>query len=156
LFRNCEIAYSVRLWTYWLVRFHSEVILGESTLEDQQMFFELLGILTEVVFYALENYVEIDPSVLLANANFFLTLVTSVRTQFIFQTTSVQTLIRKIHLLKDTVNPEVCKSLHAIFFCLVNFIKMFFALAGFSNSKQDRCKLVFFSLLIFQKNKLET
>ena len=71
------------------------------------MFFELLGIVTEVVFFTIENHTQIEPCIVLANVNFFATLVNSIRTQFIFQIGSVQTLVQKIHLLKDSLKPDV-------------------------------------------------
>lgn len=96
----------------WLSRYHSEIVLVESTLEDQQMFFEMLGTIVQTIFYALENHTTIDSSILLSSVSFFYSFVNSIRTQYIFQMSSVQTLIQQIHGLRSTFSSEVRHELY--------------------------------------------
>ena len=53
---NCELVCALKTWTYWLSRYHAEVILAECTLAEQHNFFELLSQLTDNVFYALGTW----------------------------------------------------------------------------------------------------
>jgi len=112
-YRNCEIVYSLRTWTYWLGRYYSEIVLTDScTSSETQTFYEMLTVSSEVLCFALENRASIPPSIILANANFFLTLVNSIRSQHIFSLSWVQTLIEKTHTLRNSLETDTFRVLN--------------------------------------------
>jgi hypothetical protein len=112
-FRNCEIVYSLRTWTYWLGRYYSEIVLTDNcSATESQTFHEMLSVAADVLCFSLDNRSSIHSSIVLANANFFLTLINSIRSQHIFSLPWVQTLIENVHTLKDSLESDTFRVLN--------------------------------------------
>ena len=110
---NLELISATKTWTYWLSRYHAEVILASeattaaTSLQEQQHFFEILNLLLDNIFYSLEHRETIDNDIVSLNVHFFATLVSTVRTQYLFHYPRVQGLIRDVHNLRHSLDSEV-------------------------------------------------
>ncbi|ODM99355.1 Exportin-6 [Orchesella cincta] len=116
---NCEIICSLKTWVYWLARYHSEFIQTDAPEPDVQSFYEMVNVCTEFVFFTLENRTMIDHSIVLAQANFFNTLVNTLRTQHIFKMQCARSLIEKLHTLGGSLDTETFRVLHKVSAALI-------------------------------------
>ncbi|CAG7826253.1 unnamed protein product [Allacma fusca] len=107
-----ELMSALKSWTYWLSRYHIEVILADATVAEQQSFLEILNHICDNVFYVLENRESVDKDIVSVHANFFSTLTTAVRTEYLFQLPSVQALIENIYNLRGSLDAETYRLLH--------------------------------------------
>jgi len=108
------VVYALRTWTYWLGRYHSEVVLPESSTSESRSFYEMLTVASDVLCFCLENRSAVHPSLILANANFLATLVNSIRSQHIFRIPWIQTLVQQIHTLQDSLQTDTFRVLNKI------------------------------------------
>lgn len=95
-------------------RYHSEVIQTDASTEEIQSFYGMINVCTEFVFYTLEHRTIVDRSIVLAQANFFNTLVNTLRTQHIFKMQCVRSLIEKLHTLGNSLDPDTYRTLHKV------------------------------------------
>lgn len=117
--RNCEIICSLKTWIYWLSRYHSEVIQTDASTEEVQSFYGMINVCTEFVFFTLEHRAIVDRSIVLAHANFFYTLVNTLRTQHIFKMQCVRSLIEKLHTLGSSLETDAYRTLHKVSAALI-------------------------------------
>lgn len=104
---------------YWLARYHSEVIQTDASEPEVQSFYGMINMCTEFVFFTLENRTIVDQSIVLAQANFFNTLVNTLRTQHIFKMHCVRSLIEKLHTLGSSLDTDTYRTLHKVSAALI-------------------------------------